>query len=208
MITQSNRCVIICGAKEIYVPPILSTDFVIAVDYGYAHAINNNILPNLIVGDFDSYTGDLPTNTEIITAPKEKDDTDTLLAVKTALRRGYTDFCLLAALGARLDHQIANFSVAAFIAQSGAKCEMISSDTVVNTIKNTSIDIKNIDGYSLSVFSHSDKAFGVSIKNAKYSLENSTLSNLFPIGVSNCFLTDTATISVENGILHIVQSKL
>ena len=45
--------------------------------------------PDVIIGDFDTYKSRLPENCEIIRHPEEKDDTDTMLAVKLALNRGF-----------------------------------------------------------------------------------------------------------------------
>lgn len=65
-----------------------SQDIIICADKGLNHAKSLKITPDIVVGDFDSYKDKLPENTEIFYSVPEKDDTDTMLAVKIALERG------------------------------------------------------------------------------------------------------------------------
>ena len=67
---------------------ILAGELVICADRGLHHAQKLGIAPDIIVGDFDSFKGKLPENTEILRSIPEKDDTDTMLAVKLAIDRG------------------------------------------------------------------------------------------------------------------------
>ena len=48
---------------------------------------------------------------ETIVLPCEKDDTDTVFAVKEALKRGFQDFLLIGVIGGRLDHTLGNVSL-------------------------------------------------------------------------------------------------
>lgn len=73
--------------------------------------------PNLIVGDFDSYSGNLPDDREVIKLNSHKDDTDLLHCIEVALSRGYDDFVILAATGGRFDHTFANISVLMYLAK-------------------------------------------------------------------------------------------
>ena len=85
---MSEFCLIISGAPECYFPvSFTKADFVIACDAGYIHAQRADIVPDVIIGDFDSYLGDLPGGVEIIRTKPEKDDTDTMMALKLAIRR-------------------------------------------------------------------------------------------------------------------------
>ena len=100
---MSEFCLIISGAPECYFPvSFTKADFVIACDAGYIHAQRADIVPDVIIGDFDSYLGDLPGGVEIIRTKPEKDDTDTMMALKLAIRRGYRRIMLVGALGGRM----------------------------------------------------------------------------------------------------------
>ena len=84
------------------------SDYVIAADAGYANCKEKHIIPDLVLGDFDSL-GSAPKHPNVIELPVEKDDTDTMYAIKLGLEKGYRRFYLYGALGGkRPDHTIAN----------------------------------------------------------------------------------------------------
>lgn len=75
---------------------------------------------------------------------------------------------------------------------------------MITAVYNGSVTLPpELNGY-ISVFSMSEKAEGVSIQGLKYTLENGTLTNDYPLGVSNEFIGRTARIAVESGTLLVV----
>ena len=62
---------------------------------------------------------------ETIVLPRRKDDTDTMFAVKEALRRGVTDCLLIGVVGARFDHSFANVSILLYLTSRGARGRII-----------------------------------------------------------------------------------
>ena len=111
-----NRCVIFGGGEIAdlrYAQNLLrEDDYIICADRGYAYCVSMGVVPDLVLGDFDSYNGSLPQNCELLRYPVEKDDTDTMLAVKEAIRRGYHEIMMLGMLGGRLDRKGTAASVA------------------------------------------------------------------------------------------------
>lgn len=202
------RCVIISGSPEFTGTEITAEDFVIACDSGYKHAIEAGIIPDLLIGDFDSYHGEIDKGIPVIKAPVEKDDTDTLLAVKHALAMGFKKFVLLGAMGGRLDHQTANINTCAYIAEQGGFCEIFGKESHIYAIKNNQLHLTRQKNWSVSVFSFTEKSYGVTLTGLKYPLNNATLTHTISIGVSNEFKEDTATITVRDGILLIILSDL
>ena len=93
----------------------------IAADRGLIHCQRLGIAPDLILGDFDSYGGKLPENADILRAPAEKDDTDTMLAVKCGFERGCDDFRIYGGLGGRFGHTAANIQTLMYIMSHGGK---------------------------------------------------------------------------------------
>ena len=102
-----KTCVIFCaGGFSALAEPVNEADLVIAADGGLRHTEQCGVQPTLILGDFDSL-GYTPDRAEVF--PVEKDDTDSMLAIKEGLGRGFRRFVLYGALdGARLDHTVAN----------------------------------------------------------------------------------------------------
>ena len=56
----------------------------------------------------------------------------------------------------------------------------------------------------MSVFTMDAKAEGVTLRDVSFPVEQVTLTNSFPIGVSNEFIGKPATIAVENGTLLVM----
>ena len=201
-------CAIISGGEDNPLPEIEKADFIICCDKGLEYALKNNILPNLVIGDFDSCEVAVPNGVNIITLPHEKDDTDTLYAVKTALENDFAEIWLYCALGGRLDHLYANLQTAAFAAENERLVKILSSQTQIYFIHNRSLTIPYRPNCVLSVFSFNDKASGVSIRGAQYELDDGVLTNTFPIGVSNEFIEpNPVQISVSEGTLMIMCVK-
>lgn len=201
-------CAIISGGEYNTLTEIEKADFIICCDKGLEYALKSDILPNLVIGDFDSCEIKPPDEVNIITLPHEKDDTDTLYAVKTALENDFAEIWLYCALGGRLDHLYANLQTAAFAAENCRLVKIFSSETQIYFINNRSLSIPYNSDCVLSVFSFNDQASGVSIKGAQYELDDAVLTNTFPIGISNEFIEhNPIQISVTDGILMIMCVK-
>lgn len=67
------------------------SDYVIAADAGFEYCTENCIIPDLVLGDFDSL-GKAPKHPNVLQLPVEKDDTDTMFALKLGLEKGYRRF--------------------------------------------------------------------------------------------------------------------
>lgn len=95
-------------------------DFVICCDAGYRLAQRLGVRPDLLLGDFDSYTGALPEDIPVQRYIRDKDDTDTVIAVRYALEHGY-DSILLVAATRRTGwiHLLGNLQILAFIFREG-----------------------------------------------------------------------------------------
>lgn len=180
-------------------------DLIIAADGGCAYLEKAGIKPDIIIGDFDSL-GSIPEVDEVIKLNPVKDITDMNAAVDEGIKRGYTEFHLYGACGGRIDHTLANIQLAAHLSQKGIRA-VIHGDMIITAVCNGSICFDSgCKGY-ISVFSHSDKCSGVSIKGLKYTLENAELCNSFPLGVSNEFIGIDSEITVKNGTLIVIYSR-
>jgi thiamine pyrophosphokinase len=200
----------IFGAGEHYNPPPSPSppDFVIAADGGYAYLERSGIVPNLVVGDFDSLPAPPPGSANtIIVLPQEKDDTDMVAALREGWNRGFRIFHIYGGTGGRLDHTLANIQCVADLACRGGRGYLHDRDTVITAIRNTSIAFPANTHGTVSVFSHSEVSTGVYERGLKYPLTDATLRNTYPIGVSNEFTGAPSSISVVTGTLIITFPK-
>ncbi len=202
-----NKVCCIVGSvreKDYHFP---NNSYIIAADQGYLHLKDCGIRPDLTVGDFDSL-GFVPSDTKILQHPVEKDDTDTLLAIKEGLRLGFRIFILYGCLGGdRIEHTIANLQALSFISSQGGMGFLVSENTVITAIKNSKLMFDAKENGDISVFCLGDDAEGVNIKGLHYELTNATLSSNFPLGVSNHFEGRGSFVAVKSGTLHIIWHK-
>ena len=201
-----KKCLIISGGKFEKIKLSGKYDFVIACDKGYLYANKINIKPDIIVGDFDS--AKMPSETaNIIAVDSVKDDTDTGLAIKYALRNGYKDIDIIFALGGRIDHSFANIYMMKYIVEHNGVARILSKNITLVAVGKGKIKIKNDRSKYLSVFSLSDKSKVAYIKGTKYDVKNIILRSNFPLGVSNEFEKDFAEIKIESGVVLIATVK-
>lgn len=164
-------------------------DFFIFCDGGLRHAKFLEIKPNLIIGDFDSCTSDdlefYSRECETVKLPREKDDTDTMFAVKAGLQKGFDDFLFLGAMGFRFDHALANVSALLYLFEKEKNAFILDDYSVMQAVGNKKVFIE--DSYSyFSVLTPFGNVGGVCIENAKFPLKDSDLTSDFQsLGVSN-----------------------
>ena len=212
-------------------------DFVIAADGGYDYLKESGIAVDLVIGDFDSSKQErgqrrTPTkpeertqglSEEVIALSPEKDDTDTLAAVREGLARGYEVFHIYCGTGGRIDHTLANIQVLAFLSQQGKRGYLFARDEIITAITNDKIvfpcsaeDVGRRAVLSattplcltVSVFAFSEKARGVRLQGLKYSAEGIDLDNTFPIGVSNELIGAQGSVEVAEGTVVVVFPRL
>ena len=201
-----GKCIIFCAAGfDSLVEPLQTDDFVIAADGGLMHTEKLGIVPNEIIGDFDSL-GHIPEGANVF--PVEKDDTDAMLAVRRGLSLGYREFVLYGSLdGPRLDHTVANFQTLQFLADRDAVGYLAGMDCLVTVVKNSKIVFSEGAEGTVSVFCMGKDAEGVTLEGLYYPLENGILTAGFPLGVSNHFTGKASGISVKNGSLLVLWDR-
>lgn len=202
------RCLIISGGMLGSVPERQPGDLVIACDRGYAYCERLGIRPDIFVGDFDSFSGEIAPGVAVERLKPEKDDTDTGHAVALALARGCRTLILTCALGGRLDHTMANLQTCVEAAEAGADVQILDERTEIAFLTGGTRRVARRPGWSLSVFSMTDTCTGVCLRGVKYPLENAVLTNRVPLGVSNEFAAPEAEICLRSGVLMVVQTKL
>ena len=194
----------IFGAGTFYGLPDMPKpdDLIIAADGGYAHAVSCGLSPDLVIGDFDSLQEQPPKSAIIL--PVEKDQTDMAAAIDLGIERGYSVFHIYGGTGGRIDHTLANIQCLAALAQQGIRARLFDQDSLITAICNESIHFGAGATGTISAFSHGEMASGVYEIGLKYPLSDATLTNTFPLGVSNAFTGAPAEIRVEDGTLVIV----
>jgi thiamine pyrophosphokinase len=179
-------------------------DFIIAADAGYRTCCQWGIVPDLLLGDFDSMEQP-PDFANVRRSPVEKDDTDTMLAIRTGLEQGCSDFHIYGGTGGkRLDHTLANLQSLLFLRRRGGRGWLYDNDFVWTVIENESLTVqKTVEWGLFSAFCLGDRAEGIDETGFQYPLQNAVLTPEFPLGVSNHILEPQAAIAVRRGALAV-----
>lgn len=205
-----KRCVIIGGAEikdyEAIKKHLTASDFYIFCDSGLFHIEKLGISPSLIIGDFDSHPNpDLPCET--ITLPRAKDDTDTFFAAKLAIDRGFSDFLIIGAIGGRLDHTLGNISILHMLHSKGFSARIVDDYSEIEIVDSTPKYITNEFPY-FSVINSDGSASGITIRNARFPLEDAEISPDYQYGLSNEPLKGkTAEVSVSHGRALLIKDR-
>ena len=203
-----GRCVVVGGADisnyGFIREQLCDDDFVVFCDSGLKHLEQLQVKPSLIVGDFDSHENP-HLDVETIVLPCEKDDTDTVFAVKEAIKRGFDNFLLIGVVGARLDHTLGNVSSLLYLDSLGKKGCIIDNYSEMEIVSDKPVSI--CDQYTFfSLLNITGCAKGITITGAKYPLASAEISCEYQYGVSNEVLPgDIATVSVEDGRVLLIK---
>ncbi|MBR3994425.1 MAG: thiamine diphosphokinase [Clostridia bacterium] len=210
---MKEKCIIFTGGADVFCDGFDKCDFdasyIIAADSGCAQIKRLcdkgfHILPNLLLGDMDSFDrknaiGLFP-NAEFMQYPKEKDYTDTQLAVDVAINKGYTDIEVVGGTGNRADHYLANLALLRRYSDKGIEISINDGKNKIFYCKCGKYTVENDSKFKyFSILPDGSDLLGVSITGAKYTLKNAVVDRDLPITVSNEITADICTINVEKG---------
>ena len=213
MAEQIRKCTIVSGAPNSNIDFLKANidreSFIIAADSGYKKLLKADIIPDVIVADFDS-SKKPDINCEIITFPVEKAYSDTFNSVAFAKERGFNDITIFFALGGRFDHSYSNLLCLDYCRKNNITCTLVDDKNRVSLIQNKAIIKKDYQFFSLFAFLEDCK--GVRISGAHY---DESFYNLDKMEIklgdifaqSNYVEDKEAIISVESGMLLLVESN-
>ena len=217
-IDRDRRCVIVGGADianyERIRGYLSEDDFVIYCDCGLRHMDGLGVQPSLIVGDFDSHE-DPHMDVETITLPVAKDDTDPVYAMREGMQRGFREFFLAGCIGGRLDHTLVNAYILTVLENNGchgmiaddySEMELISSREDEEGVRQPGhAEVADIYPF-FSLVALEGEVHGVTIRNAKFGIENAVIGPGYQYATSNEPVPGkTAEITVEDGCLLLIK---
>lgn len=221
-----GKCILVCAGElnlEGLSLEVNPGDFCIVADGGvnYLDSLSFafGLKPDLVVGDFDSVDTksslwiqelkkDCPEM--VVSLPREKDDTDTMAAVKLALEKGYRDFVILGAMGARADHYFANIQTLLFIKRycneqmKGVKChsdEQIIGDKSLCNEQMKGVNSKQKGSISIKLLDGKGETFVLENESIELFEEEGTIFSMFS-------LSDECTVTIEGLKYEVENYKL
>ncbi|MBN2500527.1 MAG: thiamine diphosphokinase [Anaerolineales bacterium] len=180
-------------------------DLIIAADGGGRHCLALGIEPAVVIGDFDSLTGEelehfKTQGAEIIPHPKRKNETDLELALLYAAERGAKETLVLGALGGRLDMTLSNFLLTAHDQLRQQKISFLAGKQRVYPVY-YQVWIEGQAGDVVSLIPIGGDVEGVTTKGLEYPLKDETLHFGATRGISNVLLGNAATVTIQSGLL-------
>ncbi|MDI3534874.1 MAG: thiamine pyrophosphokinae [Thermosediminibacterales bacterium] len=196
---------------EFYKNILGQDDYIICADGGLRHAVELDIIPDLIVGDLDSAKPEqveemAAKGVTVLRYPSKKDKTDTHIAVDLAVEKGAQEILLIGAMGDRFDHTLANLFLLSSVAEKGIKVRMLNEKNDVYIITDK-VSLNGKKGDLVSLLALTPEVTGVTTKGLYYPLEKASLTIGFPVGISNVFVEEKVEINVEKGLLLVIMSK-
>ena len=220
------RAVIVCGAKikdyEFVSSYFKDDDFFIYCDSGLVHEYRfmstADTSAELIIGDFDSHEMPDRNDVEIIKLPTVKDDTDSVYAVKEAIKRGFDSILMVGVVGDRLDHGLVNIYSLIYMYERGVKAVIVDDFSEMRLIGDKNSEVVEQKWAYFSLVAIAGEAKGVTIKNAKYEVEDVTITPSYQYATSNEPLHNTssdkvcdkevkAEICVKEGYLLLMKDR-
>ncbi len=188
-------------------------DCVICADGGLDKAKAYGIVPDIIIGDFDSVNLSVLKHYEMLNIPvekfpSEKDSTDMELAVEFAISKGYNNIVLSGATGSRLDHTIGNIMLMERCYKIGVIITIIDNNNEMKIISdNTDLFIDYKEGYYISIIPITDFIFGLNLEGFKYNLNNVNVQRGSTLCISNKITDKKGKITLNQGTAIVFISK-
>lgn len=208
-----KRCIIIANGDisdyNWHKSQLRETDFIVCADGGTRHAVLMGIVPNVVLGDFDSLSSEVKcalseTKCQFYEYPEEKDMTDTELALKYCLERNPEEVILLGALGTRFDHSLASVLLLSGVS-SHIGVKVVNEQNEIMILKEK-LYLHGSPGDIVSIIPLSKDLNGVSTRGLKYMLRNETLCLGTSRSVSNEMVGAEALIEIKEGVALVIRA--
>ncbi len=189
---------------------------VIAVDRGVEFLYYHQIMPDYIVGDFDSTKEEIrdyyknETNVPVREYNPVKDASDTEIAIRLAMTIGSKELVILGATGGRIDHLWANVQSLMIPFKAGIDAKILDRQNLITIIGGGETHIRRNEAFGryFSVFPLGEDVYGFNISGAKYPLRNHMLTPYNSLCVSNQIAEDSdeALISFPSGRVILMET--
>lgn len=189
-------------------------DYMIAADSGIHFFMQAGLLPDEVLGDFDSAD---PGQVEALRGnpgvcfhqyQPEKDAVDTELALMLALEKHSSEIHILGGTGTRMDHVLGTVRLLGFAMERGVPCYMVDPRNRIRLIQERAVLTKAGQyGTYVSLIPLTTQVSGVTLTGFKYPLHNHTLGGFASLGISNEITAEEAVISFTDGVLILVEAR-
>lgn len=206
------KCLIVTAGSppeyELLAAHTKDADLVVCADGAAGTLMKHNIIPDVLIGDFDSASNASvafmeASGSKVIRLEVQKNETDTEAAVALALESGAEDIVILGALGLRLDHALGNLGMLIKADRAGARCRIIDELHEITVARGTHI-LHGIPGQTVSILPMAGD-ITVTATNLYYPLDRLLLRCDASRGISNILVSSPAELNIEGGYALIIK---
>ena len=205
---------IMCGGPHKWFDSTPSNEetMIIGVDGGALFLLNEGIVPDVAIGDFDSIqSGELEQLEKVcpylVKLSCEKDETDTEVAIQYAISLGVTKIFVYGAIGGRLDHTMANIRLLLQFIDSTVKIYIVDENSILQLLSRGEHQFSNLPYQYVSFFAIEQTVTQITLKGLKYPLKDYQLTQKDIRCISNEVLDETFSVSFESGYLLMINSQ-
>ncbi len=182
---------------------INNSDFILCADGGIEHLIKLKVVPDLVLGDFDSISKSgldyiNKNNIPIFRFPSIKDDTDTALALDYLLDKGFDEITFMGVTGTRMDHTMANILLLSTLLERGIKGKIVDDNNIIQLIDKY-LEIEYMEGSFISIIPINEDGLVVSLEGFFYNLDRETIKFGSTYGISNRLIENLGKIIIHSG---------
>lgn len=205
-----KKCIIIANGdlpKRNHIKILMQKNYdtIICADGGANSAAKLNVIPDFIIGDFDSVTDETKKifyNKSKFIQIKSQNDTDVEKCLKFAIKNKFSEAILLGATGDRLDHSICNLGIVLKFYDK-IKIKIVHQKSLLIPISGE-VNFKTTKGETISLYGFDEKTLITSI-GLKYKLKKESLPFGKKESTSNVAISDLVHLKIENGIIFLIR---
>ena len=198
------KCIIICPLYKGECLEALTPgpgDLLLCADGGYRPALRSGLTPDLVIGDFDTLPPPENGKVPLRFLSVHKDDTDLGVCIQEGRDRGYREFVLAGCLGGRVDHTLACLQLMADGALRGESFRAVDALNDLTILTPGTYTLPRREGRLLSLLAFSEQVEGITLQGTEWPLTDATLTQRYPLGISNVITGRQAALSFRTGLL-------
>lgn len=190
----------------------VQADLVICADGAFNYLKkyqNHNTMTDVVLGDFDSFEGVFPKNAEIIQFPRDKDQTDSELALLDAIKRGATKIEFYGATGRRDDHSLANIGLLFKAADLGTDARIVTDYNIIKVVTGPCVFRADAtESQIISIVPFASELHILDTNGLKYPIKDRVLLLTESLGISNVAVETSFSINIKSGRALIISELI
>lgn len=205
------KALLISGGKKVKKTTLLENvedRYIIVADGGVKNLIGTEIIPDEVLGDFDSIDEKgreflFKNKVKVKKYPAKKDLTDTELCLEVLIEKGATDITILAASGTRLDHTVSSLFLLERLKREKIRGRFVDDNNFITFVEDETVEVVKNKYKYLSVVPVS-KEFSLTTEGTEYNVKDLKYNRWTIRGTSNEIVEEVSKITAKGSAFLIL----